>query len=144
MQPVACHCLSFVVVELRLDKLCYIISLLCCCCSHRRSSLSQQKCRRPYFYGLLKIHKNNVPMRPVVSIFDTISRNCASFLAKLLSPVVGLKATHLSDRNQLLSELNNLNINWSKVVIASFDVSSLYTNISLEDSLVILENRLKD
>jgi hypothetical protein len=43
----------------------------------------------PRFYGLPKIHKPEIPLRPVVSFVNYPTYGVSSFLAKILSPVVG-------------------------------------------------------
>ncbi|KAG8236898.1 hypothetical protein J437_LFUL018742 [Ladona fulva] len=43
----------------------------------------------PRLYGLLKIHKDGVPLRPIVSTTNSPTYNLAKYLASLLSPLVG-------------------------------------------------------
>ena len=44
----------------------------------------------PRLYGLPKIHKKDIPMRPIVSFINSPLYNLSKFLCKLLSPLVGL------------------------------------------------------
>ena len=43
----------------------------------------------PRFYGLEKIHKTGIPLRPIVSFINSPTYDVSSYLAKILSPVVG-------------------------------------------------------
>ena len=43
----------------------------------------------PRLYGLPKIHKKDIPMRPIVSFINSPLYNLSKFLCKLLSPLVG-------------------------------------------------------
>ena len=43
----------------------------------------------PLFYGLPKIHKKGVPLRPIVSFISSPTCALSKFLAKTLSPLVG-------------------------------------------------------
>ena len=43
----------------------------------------------PKFYGLPKIHKDGIPLRPIVSSRGSISYEVAKELAKILKPLVG-------------------------------------------------------
>ena len=43
----------------------------------------------PKFYGLSKIHKPDIPLRPIVSSTGIVSYNTAKELAKILKPLVG-------------------------------------------------------
>ena len=43
----------------------------------------------PKFYGLPKIHKAGVPLRPIVSSRGSVSYNTAKELARILKPLAG-------------------------------------------------------
>ena len=43
----------------------------------------------PRLYGLPKIHKEGVPLRPIVSFVNSPAYNVSRYLARVLSPVVG-------------------------------------------------------
>jgi hypothetical protein len=44
---------------------------------------------RVSIYGLPKIYKPKIPLRPIVSFVNSPTYGVSSFLAKMLSPVVG-------------------------------------------------------
>ena len=44
----------------------------------------------PKFYGLPKIHKPGIPLRPIISSIGTVTYNTAKELARILKPLVGL------------------------------------------------------
>ena len=48
----------------------------------------------PKFYGLPKLHKPGIPLKPIVSSRDTVTYNPAKDLAKILKPLVGM-SSHL-------------------------------------------------
>ena len=43
----------------------------------------------PCFYGLPKIHKPGIPLRPIVSFVNSLTCAISGYLARILSPVVG-------------------------------------------------------
>ena len=43
----------------------------------------------PKFYGLPKIHKKNIPLRPIVSNIGSVSYWVAKELAKIIKPLMG-------------------------------------------------------
>ena len=45
--------------------------------------------RLPYFYGLPKIHKEQVPLHPIVSTIGSPTYTLAKHLATILLPIVG-------------------------------------------------------
>ena len=50
-------------------------------------------CVQPKFYGLLKIHKLDTPLRPIVSSCGSVTYGVAKELAKILKPLVGKSPT---------------------------------------------------
>ena len=42
----------------------------------------------PKFYGLPKIHKSGIPLRPIISSIGTVTYNTAKELARILKPLV--------------------------------------------------------
>ena len=53
------------------------------------------------FYGLLKIHKNNIPMHPIVSACDTATYNTAKFISKILQNYCGKTSSFVKDRTNI-------------------------------------------
>ena len=43
----------------------------------------------PKFYGLPKIHKKNIPLRPIVSSIGSVSYGVAKELARIIKPLMG-------------------------------------------------------
>ena len=53
------------------------------------------------FYGLLKVHKKNTPMGPIVSSIGTITYECAKYLADVLSPLIGKTEHHVRNSKEV-------------------------------------------
>ena len=53
----------------------------------------------PQFYGLPKVHKADMPLRPIVSSIGTISYECACYLAMVLSLLIGKTEYHVKKSN---------------------------------------------
>ena len=88
----------------------------------------------PYLYGLPKVHKKNIPMRPIISNVRSPTYFLSKFLAKKLSPHLGsFSSAHLRNNQDLINKLKNV-IPLSNNFI-SFDVSSLFTNVPLKPTL---------
>ncbi|XP_055522675.1 uncharacterized protein LOC129716859 [Wyeomyia smithii] len=54
-----------------------------------QKSLKESSCNPPRIYGLPKIHKDNRPLRPVVSTIGSATYNIARYLAGIIAKVVG-------------------------------------------------------
>ena len=78
-----------------------------------------------------KIH-NFPKLRPVVSSIGTFSYNLARFLCDLLSPLVPNDYS-CKDTFSFVSQIKNANL--SKKILVSYDVTSLFTNIPLQECI---------
>ena len=87
-------------------------------------------------YGLPKIHKANVPMRPIISSIGTFSYNVAKFLVPIVFPLTTNEYT-LDNSAKFVKEICSLNLP-HQTVMASFDVESLFTNIPLNETIDII------
>ena len=86
-------------------------------------------------YGLPKTHKPNIPMRPILSTIGTFNYQLAKFLVSILTPISFSKYC-VENSFHFVEELAKLQ-NASTVVMASFDVKSLFTNIPLSETIDI-------
>ena len=97
-------------------------------------------------YGLPKIHKDGVPIRPILSACNTPAYNLAKYLVPIISPLTKNKYT-VSSSFQFAKEVCNLDFSLeaSEIIFASFDVKSLFTNIPLNETInIILDILFKD
>ena len=76
-------------------------------------------------------------LRPIVSSIGTFNYNLACFFYDLLSPLVP-KHYPCKDTFYFVSKIKNTNI--SKKILASYDVTSLFTNIPLHETIDIAIN----
>ena len=93
-------------------------------------------------YGTPKIHRfsssDSFPkLRPIVSSIGTFNYNLALFLCDLLSPLVPNDFS-CKDTFSFVSQIKNANI--SRKFLVSYDVTSLFTNILLQETIDIAIN----
>ena len=88
-------------------------------------------------YGLPKIHKPTIPLRPILSSINHYSYKLAKFFILLLTPI-STNSFMIKDSFSFVQEILNTSINSSKVVMASFDVTSLFSNIPLHETINII------
>ena len=91
-------------------------------------------------YGLVKVHKPNFPIRPIISSINTFSYYISKFLASFLY-VMTINEYTIRKTSEFIDNIRELKFN-SDVVLASFDVESLFTNIPLSVTCDIIENNL--
>ena len=102
--------------------------------------LSKGGKRTSIFYLLPKIHKNltNPPGRPIVSSVDCPTERISMMLDLILQPLLLDTKTYIKDTPDFLRKLEELEI-LPEENFFTLDVTSLYTNIPLEESLDIME-----
>ena len=94
---------------------------------------------RPRMYGVPKTHKEGVPLRPILSMVNSPQHKMAKWLATELKPVVGLYAEHTIKDSfefcRILEEFAESNPEQlASTFMCSFDITSLFTNIPLQEN----------
>ena len=97
----------------------------------------------PKYYGWPKIHKTDVPLRPIVSSRGSATYETAKELAKILKPLVGRSPHHVQNNKDFLDSINNIKIRPDKCIM-SYDVIGLFTSIPIEPAINIIEKHLKE
>ena len=91
-------------------------------------------------YGLPKVHKSNIPLRPVLSALGTFNYGLGKALAGILWDMIDQK-TLVRDSFSFVKDLQALPKSFTYYKMVSFDISSLYTNVPLDDTIqLILKN----
>jgi hypothetical protein len=86
------------------------------------------------FYLLPKIHKENNPGRPIVSVNDHPTEKISEFIDFHLRPFVEILPSYIKDTTDYLKKMENLNIP-ENTTFVTMDVTSLYTNIPHDDGI---------
>ncbi|XP_076058000.1 uncharacterized protein LOC143035193 [Oratosquilla oratoria] len=88
----------------------------------------------PTMKGLPKIHKSSISLRPITSGIGSALHRLAKVLAKSLSSALGsISETHLQNSTDLIERLSNVDFSGKKLV--SYDITSLYTNVSTDGAV---------
>jgi hypothetical protein len=95
----------------------------------------------PKFYGLPKIHKPNVPLRPIVASIGSPTYALAKYLAEILKPVVGKTEHHVVNSKEFVTKMEHIRLGKNDILV-SFDVVSLFTNVPVEEACTIAKERL--
>ena len=88
----------------------------------------------PRLYSLLKLHKQNVPLRPILDMCNSPYHATAKWLTKILEPIRREIVKHsVNDSFHFVRQVKDMQINQLKMF--SLDVSSLFTNVPLKDTI---------
>ena len=83
------------------------------------------------FYGLPKVHKEGIPLRPIVSLPGTPTYNLSKELWKRLKYLISGSQYSIHNAQQFLDKLSGIHIDEDEIMV-SFDVTSLFTSIDLK------------
>ena len=94
------------------------------------------------FYGLPKIHKNNMPMHPIVSACGTATYNTAKFITKILQNYCGRTSFFVKGSTDFIQKTKHLPINPEEKTLVSFDVSALFTSVLVPVALQVINSKI--
>ena len=104
---------------------------------HLHSSAGQV----PHLYGLPKVHKQDIPLWPIVSFVSSLTYQLSKFLSSLLSPIVGLSDHHVRNSQHFTQFVTTQKLRDTEVLV-SFDVVSLFTRVLTTRAIQVTHERL--
>ena len=90
-----------------------------------------------------KIHKNNTPLRPIVTSCGSIMYNAAKYLASILTPLVGKNCHSIKNTKELVNKLIGLEIPPARKLV-SYDVTALFISVPVDKALEVITERLHE
>lgn len=100
--------------------------------------LSPKESLPPRLYGLPKIHKTNIPLRPIVSNIGSPTYTLAKFLTKPLQKLTKTNQYFIENSTDFVRKIQKIKTQPEDILV-SFDVESLFTNIPITETLDIIK-----
>ena len=97
----------------------------------------------PRFYGLPKIHKNNIPFRPIVSSIGSVAYGVAKVLANIIKPLMGCTEHHVQNFQMFVEEIKDMKLEKGEC-ITSYDVVALFTSIPISSAIEVMKKKLEE
>ncbi len=97
--------------------------------------------RAGVLYGLPKMHKEGAPVRPIISAIGTYNYKMAKWLTGILTPLWKESPFMLKNTFEFVNKVKEINTDTDKFMF-SFDVESLFTNVPIDETIVIILRKL--
>lgn len=94
----------------------------------------------PKIYGLPKIHKTDIPLRPIISHIQSPLYKLSKHLTTILSNIINKNPYYIKNSFDLKSSLDKLQIPLNHKLF-SLDIVSLYTNIPTDTVPTLLNSK---
>jgi hypothetical protein len=95
--------------------------------------------KNPMFYGIPKIHKEPVKMRPIVPCHSAIQNPAAKYISKKLKPLIKAAPTIIHGSKDLAIKLSQVKLQpGRKLYIVTGDVVAFYPNVPLNHCLDVV------
>ena len=91
----------------------------------------------PKFYGLPKVHKSGMPLRPIVSSIGSVTYETSKELSRILKPLVGRSPHHVQNNQEFLTQLGDIQMGPDDIIM-SYDVKALFTSVPIKPLLKII------
>ena len=97
----------------------------------------------PKFYGLPKIHKEGMPLRPIVSSIGAVTYATSKELSRIIKPLVGRSPYHVQNTQDFIQQTEGIQLQPDQCMV-SFDVKALFTSVPIQPAINIIKKLLEE
>uniref|UniRef100_A0A5S6QSY2 Reverse transcriptase domain-containing protein n=1 Tax=Trichuris muris TaxID=70415 RepID=A0A5S6QSY2_TRIMR len=97
----------------------------------------------PELFCLPKIHKEDVPLRPVIASGQCVTSYLCRYLTTILKPLTGHRRSHAENSLSFATEIKQIELQDSDILV-SYDVTDLFTSIPLDLTYQIISELLSN
>ena len=103
-----------------------------------RSRITPSYSHPSQIYGLPKIHKESIPLRPIVCTIGSPTYSLVKELAHILSPLTGQTSSYIKNSAHFVEQIREETIN-ERDQMVSFDVQSLFTKVPIDEAIEVCQ-----
>ena len=107
-------------------------------------NLKTTNVKKPHFYITPKLHKQDIPGRPVVSSINCHTSKLSKFIDHYLQPLVKALPSYVKDTTDFKSKLENVKNTSKDTTLVTLDVKALYTNIPNYEGIEAVKETLNN
>ena len=96
----------------------------------------------PKYYGLPKVHKTGIPLRPIISCVGSVSYETAKELSKILKPLVGNTPYSVQNTQDFIHSIQDIKLQDDECMV-SYDVEALFTSVPVKPAITIIQKKLE-
>ena len=104
--------------------------------------LTVDEVKTPQFHIFLKVHKTNIPGRPVVSSVEFHTSKISKFVDHYLQPHAKSLPSYIKDTSDFINRINETKEINKDSILVTLDVKSLYTNIPNHEGIEAVKSAL--
>ena len=96
----------------------------------------------PKLYGLPKIHKKDIPLRPIVSSQGSVFYGVAKEIARNLKPLSGNNNHQVLNSKEFADDIKKIKLEEGECIM-SYDVAALFTYIPVKPAIEVVKKKLE-
>ena len=97
--------------------------------------LIQHYSKLPHIYGLPKIHKDGISLRPIVSCRGSACHPLSCYLVEIVTPLSDKSSSYVRNSTHFMEKIRNAPIHSNRMV-------SLFTKVPMDETLAVVRERL--
>ena len=87
--------------------------------------------------------KQSVPLRPIVSCIGSPSYKLSKYIASIISHLAGKTSSHVLNSKHFAETMKDVSVGSDESPV-SFDVTSLFTNVPIEEAVGVIRDKLRE
>ena len=95
----------------------------------------------PRVYALIKVHKQNNPARLICPYTEHPLAKFAKFISDIITPIIKTSKYSLKDSRQFIDQIQQIKLSCNDIMV-SLDIVNLFTNVPINFTLNIIEDKL--